>query len=135
MAGLIDASSVIDLERRGRSPEDLARLAPGGPIALASVTVSELLVGVHRAAPSERRTRRQAFVELVLALTPILPFDLAAARVHARLWADLAGTGQQIGHNDLLIAATALANGYDVLTLNLRDFGRVPGPIVRQPTW
>lgn len=132
MAGLIDSSVVIDLERRGRSPADLARLV-SGPIALASVTASELLVGVHRAAPLERRTRRRAFVELVFALTPILPFDLEAARIHARLWADLAGAGRQIGHNDLLIAATALASGYDVLTLNVRDFGRVPGLVVRQP--
>lgn len=132
---MIDSSVVIELERRGQSPESLARLAFGGPIALASVSASELLVGVHRAAPSERRIRRQAFVETVLALTPIVPFDLEAARVHARLWADLAGAGQSVGHDDLLIAATALAHGHDVLTLNRRDFERVPGLVVRRPGW
>jgi len=36
---------------------------------------------------------------------------------------------------DLLIAATALAHGYDVLTENVREFGRVPLLGVRRPTW
>lgn len=111
MAGPIDTGVVIDPERRGRSPEEPARLAADDQIALASVAASELLVGVHPAAPSERRTRRQAFVESVLALTPIEPFDPAAARIRARSWADLAGAGRSLGHNDLPIAATALANG------------------------
>lgn len=32
-----------------------------------------------------------------------------------------------IGAHDLLIAATALARGYGVATLNRREFARVPG--------
>ncbi len=40
-----------------------------------------------------------------------------------------------IALHDLIIAATALANGYGVLTENVRDFIRVPGLEVRQPTW
>jgi predicted nucleic acid-binding protein len=47
----------------------------------------------------------------------------------------LAAAGQLIGDRDLLIAATALTHGYDLLTNNLRDFARVPGLRVRQPTW
>ena len=31
------------------------------------------------------------------------------------------------GTHDLLIAATALAVGYGVLTVDIRDFGRIPG--------
>jgi hypothetical protein len=48
------------------------------------------------------------------------------ARTHARLWAQLAA-GTPVGAHDLLIAATALAHGYAVLTDDPRDFGRVPG--------
>lgn len=40
-----------------------------------------------------------------------------------------------IGLDDLLIAATALANSYDVLTDNVREFRRVPDLAVRRPTW
>ncbi|HLH21188.1 MAG TPA: PIN domain-containing protein [Chloroflexota bacterium] len=60
---------------------------------------------------------------------------LVAARVHARIWSDLATIGQPIGAHDLLIAATALAHGYAVLTNNLREFQRVAGLVVRQPNW
>ena len=79
--------------------------------------------------------RREAFVEAVLQLAPTVPFDLRVARTHARLWSELAAAGQQVGAHDQLIAATALAHGYAVLTENLRDFQRVPGLAVRRPTW
>lgn len=135
MAGLIDSGVVIQLERRGQSPESLTTLAPRGAVAIASITASELLVGVHRAAPLQRRSRRGAFVELVLALLPVVPFDLAVARVHACLAADLAAIGQPVGANDLLIAATAIAHGYEVVTFNVREFARVPGLAVVRPDW
>ena len=83
----------------------------------------------------ERRRAREAFVELVLTRLPILPFDLQAARIHARIAAEFAAAGQPIGLNDLLIAATALTHGYSVLTENLRDFERVPGLVVQRPDW
>ena len=38
----------------------------------------------------DRPATRQAFVESVLSLMPVLPFDLQAARLHARQWAELA---------------------------------------------
>jgi predicted nucleic acid-binding protein len=37
--------------------------------------------------------------------------------------------------HDLLIAATVVAHGYAVLTENVREFGRIPGLVVRQPAW
>lgn len=135
MAGLIDSSVVIELERRGLPPEALLAVATGEPVVIAAITASELLAGVHRAAVSERRRRREAFVDWVLDGIPVLPFGLREARVHARLGAELAETGRPIGPNDLQIAATALATGYDVLTHNLREFGRVPGLVVDRPSW
>ena len=135
MAQSIDSSIFITLERRGQPLSTLASAAPDEPIALASITASELLAGVHRADSPERRLRREAFVEAILGVVPLLPFDLQLARTHAQLWAHLAVSGQLIGANDLLIAATALSYDYAVLTQNVREFQRVPGLIVRQPTW
>ena len=113
----------------------LAAAAPGDPLGLASMTASELLTGVHRADTPERRRRRELFVETFLLRLPVLPFDLNAARIHARVWAHLTATGQMISTNDLVIAATALAHGYDVLTDNIRHFERVTGLVVRRPAW
>ena len=135
MARLIDSSALITLERQGLSIEAINRLVPYEAGAIASITASELLVGVHRASTVERQRMREAFVEEVLAHLPVLPFDLPVARTHAWISADLAAAGQTIGVNDLLIAATALTHGHSVLTENLRDFERVPGLVVHRPDW
>ena len=135
MTLLIDSSVIIAFERRRVALEALARVAPDEPVALASITASELLAGVYRADSLARRVQREAFVEAILERLPVLPFDLRTARIHAQIWAELTATGQLIGAHDLLIGATALAHGYGVLTDNLRDFQRVPGLVVQVPTW
>jgi len=135
MAYLIDATIIIGMERRGHTLSDLAALVPDEPSAVASITASELLVGIHRANTPERRLRRERFVEAFLSRVPAIPFDPVVARVHARLWAELAEAGQLIGPHDLLIAATAVAHGYAVLTENVREFSRIPSLGVHQPSW
>jgi len=135
MARVVDSSVVIELERRGFSPDAIDAVAPGERVVIAAITASELLAGVHRSRPSPRRERRAAFIERILERIPVLPFDLATARVHARIGAELRATGNEIGQNDLLVAATALSAGYPVLTHNLREFNRVPGLVVTRPDW
>ena len=73
------------------------------------------------------RARREAFVEQVLARLPVIPFDLGVARVHARIWAELAVKGINVGAHDLLIGATALATGSPVATRDTGSFPRIPG--------
>ena len=63
----------------------------------------------------------------MLAAFPILELDLAAARVHARIWADLQASGSLIAAHDLWIAATALAHSLTLMSTNAREFSRVPG--------
>jgi hypothetical protein len=48
------------------------QLGPDEEVGIAAITASELLHGVHRATP-EHRTRREAFVEAVLAAFPRSP--------------------------------------------------------------
>jgi predicted nucleic acid-binding protein len=127
VGALIDASVLIAIERDGFSLDPLLAAAGGVETALSAITVSELLHGVHRAPAGRRRTLREAFVERLLEQTPVIPFDLCAARVHARLWADLAAAGTTVGERDLLIAATALAHGHVVATRDERSFPRIPG--------
>lgn len=135
MARLIDTSVVIGLERRGLSLADSPAFLQGAPVALASVTVSEILAGLHRSTAGRRKVLRQAFIEEMLVQFPVLPFDLDAARGHAPLVDTLRRAGRPVGLNDTLIAAIALSNQYSVLTHNLRDFERIPGLGVEQPTW
>lgn len=126
MGVLIDASVLIEHER-GRI--DLQRRLDGREgeeFFLSVITASELLHGVHRATDAAIRARRSDLVEAILERFPLLRVDLATARTHARLWAELASAGQLIGPHDLWLAATALEHGLTLVTANLREFRRVP---------
>jgi tRNA(fMet)-specific endonuclease VapC len=110
-------------ERGVRSLEDAVGEEEWG---ISVITVSELLHGIHRATGAAR-TRRQAWVEALLAGAEAVPITTPVARVHAEVWASLAEQGALIGQHDLWIGATALAHGLGVVTRNERDFARVPG--------
>jgi predicted nucleic acid-binding protein len=127
VAAIVDSSVLIAAERGKLDLDELLRAHADEPVAIAAITASELLHGVHRAARPAQRSRREAFVEHLLAALPVVSFDLVAARIHATLWAQLAAKGVSIGAHDLLIAATALALGYDVATHDERSFPKIPG--------
>jgi len=127
VGAVIDSSVFIAAERGKLDFERVLRDHGDEPAAIAAITASELLHGIHRAVGTAQRNRREAFVERVLVDFPLIPFDLVIARVHARLSAELAAKGSPIGAHDLLIAATALAIGYDVATRDERSFPKVPG--------
>lgn len=135
MAVVIDTTVLIDLERRKDSSHIHLETRLGEPVALASITVSEVLVGAFRAANQAQREARERYVLDVIDSYTILPFTLEEARVHARLGASMARIGQRIGAHDLIIAATAIFHGFSVLTHNLRDFQRVPGLTVKAIDW
>jgi tRNA(fMet)-specific endonuclease VapC len=124
---LIDTSVFIAAECGQLDLDTIITAHQGEPVALAAITASELLHGVHRAQTPEQRTLREAFVEQVLAALPVVLFDLVVARIHARLWAELAAQGITVGAHDLLIAATALSLGVPVATRDVRSFPRIPG--------
>ena len=126
MSVLLDTAVLIAAERGTFDMPGFLAALGDAPVALAAISASELLHGVERARDAAIRQRRSAFVEGVLANMPVIPFGLAEARVHARLWAELAGAGVLIGAHDLQIAATALVAGSEVATLNVAEFGRVP---------
>jgi tRNA(fMet)-specific endonuclease VapC len=133
VALLIDTSVLVDLERAdARAP--LAGIEDESSY-ISAISASELLHGVERAADEGRRARRQAFVERVLDTVPVVPFDLDAARVHARIWAKLLQRGEVIGAHDLIIAATALSRDLVLVTRNTREFGRVEGLALRAFEW
>jgi tRNA(fMet)-specific endonuclease VapC len=137
VGSVLDTTFFIDLERAARAtpgPDPIAlagrslarALGADEDVAMSAITASELLHGVHRAR-SQHRARRELFVEAVLGVVPVLPFDLLAARAHARLWAELAAAGLDVGAHDRIVAATALSVGWRVATAHVRHFDRVPG--------
>jgi predicted nucleic acid-binding protein len=124
---LIDASILIEAERGRLQLEPHVARHPDEESFLSVITASELLHGVYRATQPGVRAKRSAFVEGILERFPLLSVDLACARAHAQLWADLRQAGALIGAHDLWLAATCVAHGLTMITANVREFARVPG--------
>ncbi len=127
MGVILDSSEIIALERNRGMVESLVAGREDEPFGISVVTVAELLHGVERADTEPRRLRRQAFVEKVIEMIPIFPFDVGTARIYARVWASLVQRGFTVGAHDLIIAATAISLDYTVITSNLRDFEKIEG--------
>jgi tRNA(fMet)-specific endonuclease VapC len=121
LAVLIDTGLLVERER-GAGSAPLEESLGDEERAISVITVSELLHGVHRA--GARRAKRRAFVEHVLAAFEPIPVTETVVRVHAEIWAVMAGDA--IGAYGLWIAATALTHGLGGATLDDADFGRVP---------
>jgi predicted nucleic acid-binding protein len=128
---ILDSSVAIAAERRGDTVQTFLQhvidAAGDQDAALSAVGVVELVHGIHRAVTAERRARREAFVEELLATVVIYPLTTDIAKLAGKLDAEQQTRGIVIPFADLLIGATALSLGYSVLTVNARHFGRIPG--------
>lgn len=127
MGVILDSSEIIALERNRGSVEHLVTGREDEPFGISVVTVAELLHGVERADTETRKIRRQAFAEKVIEVFPVFPLDMGVARIYARIWATLVQRGFTVGAHDLIIAATAIALDYTVITANRRDFEKIEG--------
>lgn len=131
MTYLLDSNTCI-YALKNRPPEVLERLRLVGrqSVAVSVITVLELRHGAERSvAPTVAHQRLDRF----LSPLHVVLFDEEAARVGARIRADLQRRGTPIGDLDMLIAATALARDMTLVTNNLREFERVAG--LRTENW
>lgn len=111
---LILDTGVLIASERGRAK--LANLlAADDDAAIAAITVAELRTGVVLAGERQRQARA-VFVENVLRVLPVEPYDTATALVHAELLGFVQRSGTTRGAHDLIIAATALATRRIVVT-------------------
>jgi predicted nucleic acid-binding protein len=127
MGVVVDSSVFVASERGSFDLRAKLETRSDEAAAISAITVSELLHGVHRAAPDAVKVRREAFVERIIGSLTVIPFDEVVARVHARLSATLASAGVTLGAHDLIIGATALAFGWTVATRDMRSFPKIPG--------
>ncbi|HAG51267.1 MAG: hypothetical protein A2X87_00380 [Deltaproteobacteria bacterium GWC2_42_51] len=132
MGVIFDTSVLIAIERSSLNTDRLIEGREDEPFGISVITVSELLHGVHRADSEKRRLKRESYVEKIIENFPIYPFDLSVARIYARVWANLAKKGINIGAHDLIIAATAISLGFSVITSDMRDYGKITGVKVEQ---
>ena len=136
MGLILDSSVVIAAERRGDSVEQLiekiVKSTGDQEAALSAVGLTELIHGIYRAQTPEVRQRREAFISELLSDLTVYPYTKETALVAGKLDGEQQGRGVVVPFGDLLIGATALSLGFQVLTVNLRDFQRIPGLSVVQ---
>lgn len=123
MAVLIDTSVLVAAEREVITLDHWIQADES--YAISVVTGGELLHGVHRAS-GRRAQARSSFVEGLLASLDPIPIDLLVARAYGRASAELARAGSPVDANDLWIASTAIAHGFQLLAFD-GDFDRIPG--------
>lgn len=115
--GVLDTSVVIDhdLVDHEQLPDESA---------ISAVTLAELAAGPHATSDEDERARRQDRLQWVAATWDPLPFDAEAARAYGRVFAAVKTSGRSPRARlaDLLIAATAIANGLPLYTRNPDDF-------------
>jgi len=130
MMACLDTSFLVDLQRRNtesgrRAARRITELAARGEtLATTRLNAAELYLGVELA---RDRRRKLDSVDRVLSDLDILPFDDRAAWLFARSTAHLRRIGRPAGDMDVLIAATALANGHCLVTRNVSHFAAIPG--------
>ncbi len=124
---LLDTTFLIDAERAAVDVDDL--IHEDDDVAIAAITVAELVVGVELAS-QDAKAHRQAYVDEILASIPVIPYDRDIAFEHAQLLVAVRQTGRPRGAHDLLIAATARATSRTLLTADESAFADLPGVTV-----
>lgn len=121
---LLDTTFLIDSERGGVDLDDA--IDDDDDVAIAAVTVAELIVGAKLASPNQR-TARQTYVDAIIESLPIIAYDRGVAVEHAELLAVVRSQGRPRGAHDLLIAATARATHRRIVTADAGAFANLPG--------
>ncbi|HEY4026617.1 MAG TPA: type II toxin-antitoxin system VapC family toxin [Candidatus Dormibacteraeota bacterium] len=116
--GLLDTSVVIALAHTDRSqlPAEMS---------MSAITLAELVSGPHATDDVEERARRQDRLQRAQRTFDAIPFDADVAQAYGRVYAAVTARGRKARGRramDLLIAATALAQGISLFTCNPEDF-------------
>jgi predicted nucleic acid-binding protein len=128
---VLDSSAAVAAERAGTNPrrllENIALRTGDDEIAVSVVTLLELAHGVYRAVTTDRKERRQRFLDELMAVIPIQPVTSSVALRAGQIDGESQAKGVLIPLSDLLIGVTALELGYEIGTGNIRHFQLIPG--------
>ena len=128
---MLDSTAAVAAERQGKNArqllETVALEAGDEGIAVSVVTVLELAHGITRANTTERRDRRQRFLDDLLTGVPVQPVTVPIALHAGQIDGQSQAKGVRIPLSDLLIGPCALELGYGVGTANVRHFQTIPG--------
>ena len=127
---LLDTNILSELIKKHPSPLVLSQLGskPAHTLFTSSICIMELRFG--SALRENFETFWQRIVKEIISRVNIIPIGETEALAAGDILADLRKTGNIIGLEDVLIAASAITNQYTVVTANTRHFSRIKGLLV-----
>lgn len=137
MGLILDSSILVAAERKGLSVREILEQFKSNygetEIGLSVITIAELMHGAFRARLEAHRLRRLAFVDRLCLDIPVYPVTVEIARMVGRIEGQQAALGFTLAFEDLAIGVTALQLGYDLATLNEKDFRLIDGLRIMKP--
>ncbi len=124
MSHLLDTDFCISWFRGNPSSRHQLQKVGWDDVAVSIITVAEIYVGAYK---SDRLQENLTLAHAFLSHTIVLPLSDEILHRFADLKVCLQRQGERLEDFDLLIAATALAEGRTLVTGNRRHFDRVPG--------
>ena len=121
---LLDTNIVSYWMRRDRSVIEKVRNHRPCDLFISTITLAEILFGIEKS--PVRKCERRIRLNSIRKQMELLQFDESAAIKYAGIRAYMETNGIPISERDLQIASIALANELDVITHNVKEFGRVP---------
>jgi toxin FitB len=120
---VVDTNVLSETIKPAPDARVLAWLDDQRAIAIAAVSVYELVRGIERLTAGRKRRLLEAwFARLLAGGADVLPFDRESAIAAARLERDAQNRGRAIETRDLFILACAKARGLAVATHNVAHF-------------
>lgn len=124
---LLDTNILGELIKKRPNPHLLSQLRsrPARSLFTSCICLMELRFG--SALRKDAEAFWQRINEEIISRIYIVPFGEKEALVAGDILADLRKTGQSIGIEDVLIAASALSNKFAVITANIAHFSKIRG--------
>ena len=109
-----------------RHPKAFTSFAESSPdeIYVPTIVQAELYFGAFN---GNREEKSLLEIEGLLSNLHLIEFSPQAAKIYGQLRARLRKEGKPIGPNDFIIAATALAGGFTLVTNNTQEFSQIEG--------
>ena len=141
IAFLLDTTVIVDLLRGFAATERWLRRQRLAELSLSTITLGELLQGIHHQLGADRTRLDRALASLREdTLAPfrgrILVFDEASAEIWGRIMGEGSAAGRRPSTDDAKVAAIALRHGLTVVTSNIAHFaGLVAGGAAKVGDW
>ena len=95
-------------------------------VSISALTLAEAMFGARK----KHSQRLESLIEMFREMFPVVPWAEDAAMAYADIRTRLEELGTPIGDMDMLIAASAIAGGFVLVTNNVRHFQRINGLVV-----